>query len=141
MARLEARVDRELQRRIGTRVGERLANRFRGDIGDRQRRRRAVRFRQTEQFLQFSTVIHRLHDVGAADQFAVHVQLRDRRPSAVGLDALADFRVGEHVDARVIAEQFIECAGGGRRKSAARRLRRAFHEQHDRMLLQQRFDA
>ena len=35
----------------------------------------------------------------AADELAVDVELRDRRPVGVLLDALADLGVGEHVDA------------------------------------------
>src|SRR5690606_32664683 len=102
----------------------------------------AVRRRQPERGLQFAAVGHLLDDVAAADQLAVDVELRDRRPVAVGLDAFADLAVGEHVDVRVL----VQADAGQRRhrargEAALRRRRLALHEQHDPVGVEQGLDA
>src|SRR6185437_13117873 len=51
-----------------------------------------------QQLLQLARLVHLAHDVAAADEFAVDVKLRDRRPVGELLDAIADFRVLQHVD-------------------------------------------
>ena len=43
-----------------------------------------------EQLLQLARLVHLAQDVAAADEFAVDVELRNRRPVGVFLDALAD---------------------------------------------------
>jgi len=48
--------------------------------------------------LQFTGLVHLRHDVGAADELAFDVQLWNRRPIAVFLDALAHFLVFQHID-------------------------------------------
>ena len=53
-----------------------------------------------EQFLQFAGLVHLFHDVRAADEFALDVELRDGRPVGVVLDALADVRILQHVDVK-----------------------------------------
>src|SRR5256885_1258423 len=57
------------------------------------RRRRAVREGSglgCQQLLQLARLVHLHHDVRAADELALHVELGDRGPVAVVLDALAD---------------------------------------------------
>ena len=51
--------------------------------------------------MQFAAGSHLGDDVATAHQLAVDIELRDGRPIAVNLDALADFRVGQHVDVGV----------------------------------------
>src|SRR5690606_41846774 len=46
--------------------------------------------------VQVARVGHLLDDVAATNQFSADVELRDGRPLAVFLDALADLRVGQH---------------------------------------------
>ena len=53
-----------------------------------------------QQLLQFARLVHLAHDVRAADEFAVDVELRNRRPVGVVLDALADVGIGEDVDGK-----------------------------------------
>src|SRR3546814_12097078 len=49
------------------------------------------------QLMQFAGFPHLHHDVGAADELALHIELRDRRPVGIVLDALTDFHVLQHV--------------------------------------------
>src|SRR5688572_21743005 len=59
---------------------------------------RLCRFRAGNQLLQLARLEHLLHDVAAADELALHVELRDGRPVGELLDALADLRVLQHDD-------------------------------------------
>src|SRR5690606_28515989 len=70
-----------------------------------------------------------------------HVELRDRRPVAVGLDAFADLLVGQHVDVGELHIKIRQQAAGLGREAALRHAGLALHEQHDAVGLQQRFDA
>src|SRR3546814_7332080 len=45
------------------------------------------------QRVQFARFPHLHHNVAAADEFALHIELRDRRPVGKFLDALTDFHV------------------------------------------------
>src|SRR3546814_1276338 len=45
------------------------------------------------QRVQFARFPHLHHNIAAADEFALHIELRDRRPVGKFLDALADFHV------------------------------------------------
>src|SRR5262249_28364793 len=60
-----------------------------------------------EQLLQLPGLVHLAHDVAAADEFAVDVELRNGRPVGVVLDPLPDAGVGEHVD----REELVDPAG------------------------------
>ena len=81
--------------------------------------------------LQFARLEHFHHDVAAADEFALHVKLGDRRPVRERLDALADFHVLQHVHAFVLDAQMIEDGDGLAGKAALREQRRPLHEQDD----------
>ena len=109
-------------------------------MGDREELEEAVRRRHAECAVQFAGVAHLLDDVAAADQVPADVQLRDRRPLAVGLDPLADLGVRQHVDVRVVDAERIQRADGFRRKTALRRIWTALHEQHDAVGVEQGFD-
>ena len=49
-------------------------------------------------FLQLARLIHFSHDVAAADELTLNVQLRYRRPIGVVLDALTYLRIGKDID-------------------------------------------
>lgn len=139
--RVETTIDPQMQHQGGIVVLHRRTNGVRCGGGDVNLWRRAVRRRDTKQGVQLTGIQHRLDDVTAADQLALDVELRDRRPIAVELDALANVGIRQHIDR-------VECIDDRRqgthrfgRKSAARRARRAFHEQHHAMLIQQRIDT
>src|SRR5258705_8376855 len=51
-----------------------------------------------QQFLQFAGLEHLAHDIAAADELALHIELRDSRPAREILDALAQAGIGQHVD-------------------------------------------
>src|SRR2546421_630957 len=66
--------------------------RFSGEADRLTSGRRALLDRQAlllEQALQFAGLEHLAHDVAAADELALHVELRNGRPAGIGLDALA----------------------------------------------------
>src|SRR5262249_54318964 len=68
----------------------------------------------------------------APDELAVDVELRNRRPVRVVLDALADLGILEHVDREVIGDAgTLQDLDHGRRESALRKLRGALHVKHD----------
>src|SRR5512144_1701225 len=86
----------------------------------------------TEELLQLARLVHLAHDVAAADEFALHVELRNRRPVRVILDPLADLRVGEHVDGEILPDAAQrKHLHGSRGKAALRHLRRALHVEDD----------
>src|SRR3546814_5496734 len=61
---------------------------------------------------------------------ALHVELRDGRPVAEVLDALADAGVLQHVDAFELHIEVREDLDDGGREAALREHRRALHEKH-----------
>jgi hypothetical protein len=81
------------------------------------------------------------HDVTATDQLAIDIQLRDGRPVTVGLDALTDFLVGQHVDVGELDAQVLQRAHGLGRETTLRHRRLALHEQHDAVGVEDGFDA
>ena len=89
-----------------------------------------------EQLLQFSACVHISHDVGAADKFAVDIELGNGGPVAVFLYALADGIVFKHIDGvdffGVNATGFEQLYGTPRETTHGK-TRTAFHEQDDRV--------
>ena len=71
------------------------------------------------------------HDVAAPDEFAAHVQLGDRRPLRIKLDALPDRLVLEDVDTIKFHAGGVEHAADLLREAALGLLRRALHVEHD----------
>ena len=51
-----------------------------------------------QHLLQFTGLIHLAHDVGAADEFTIHIQLRYGRPVGKLFNALTNFFVFQHID-------------------------------------------
>src|SRR5882757_7916124 len=83
-----------------------------------------------KQLLQFAGLEHLADDVAAADELALDVELRNGRPVRIGLDAVAQVGRFENVQALVADADMIENLNHLARKSALRKLRRAFHEQY-----------
>src|SRR5205814_9582886 len=81
------------------------------------------------------------HDVGSANELAFDIELRDRRPVRIFLDAAADLRVLEHVDSLIGGAEMIEDGDRAAGKSALRKERRALHEQDDVVVLDELGDA
>src|SRR3546814_1250783 len=73
-----------------------------------------------EEFLQLAGLEHLANDVAAADELALHVELRDGRPVAEVLDALADAGVLQHVDAFELHIEVREDLDDGGREAALR---------------------
>src|SRR5579863_2013583 len=82
---------------------------------------------------EFARLKHLADNVAAADEFAFDVKLRDRRPIGVFLDALAEVGVLENTDPFERRADVIEDLHDLAGKAAHRKLRRALHEQHDRV--------
>ena len=96
---------------------------------------------EAELLLELTAFEELRHDVGAADELTADVQLRDRRPGAVLLDAVADFRVGEHVDGRVLWQERVQDLHRASGKSTLRGAPRALHEQQHVVVLDGAGDA
>ena len=63
-----------------------------------------------QQLAELARGVHLAHDVAAADEAPVDVELGDRRPLAVLLDPVADLGAAEHVDRLVRGEELVEDA-------------------------------
>src|SRR5437868_11729446 len=50
-----------------------------------------------EELLQLAGLEHLHHDVAAADELALHIELGNGRPVGIGLDAVPDLRILQHV--------------------------------------------
>ncbi len=87
-------------------------------VGDRDFLRARIESLDSQRLLQLAGFEHLLHDVAAAHEFAIHVQLRDRRPARELLDALSHVGIREHVEGLVGAGKTIEHAHHTRRETA-----------------------
>src|SRR5450830_264583 len=97
------------------------------------RRGRASWLSGIDQGLQFARFKHFIHDIGTTDELAFHIQLRNGRPVRIIFDALAHFRVVQHVDGSdVFHAAGLQDLDGAAGKAALRKLGGAFHDQHDR---------
>jgi NAD(P)-dependent dehydrogenase (short-subunit alcohol dehydrogenase family) len=83
-----------------------------------------------EKRLELTRLEHLGDDVAAADEFALHIELRDSRPVGVVFDALAQFTRVQNVDAFILGAEMIEDLHDAAGEAAHRHFRRAFHEQH-----------
>src|SRR5262249_49369253 len=89
-----------------------------------------------EHGLQLAGLEHLADDVATADELALDVELRDRRPVRERLDALAQVIGLEHVQALIGYAEVIEDLHHLAGKPAHPKLRRSLHEQHDVVALQ-----
>src|SRR5258708_16280364 len=79
-----------------------------------------------------STVMELSGHLGAsADEFALDVELWDRGPVGVDLDAIPQFGRVVHIERLVRDPNMFENLDHLTRKSTLWKLRRAFHEDHD----------
>src|SRR6266853_5524085 len=77
--------------------------------------------------LKLTGLEHFAHDVASADEFALDVELWDRGPVGVDLDAIPQFGRGVHIERLVRDPNVFENLDQLTRKSALRKLRRSFH--------------
>src|SRR5690606_9675218 len=82
-----------------------------------------------EKLLQFAGLKHLPHDVAAADEFTLHIELRNGRPVAVDLDALANAGLAQHVDGFELHAEMRKNLYRRRGEAALREDGRALHEQ------------
>src|SRR5258706_2368887 len=82
-----------------------------------------------EELRELARFVHFHHDVGAADEFALHIELGDCRPIGERLDPLAHTLILEHVDAFEIDVEVVEDGDSTAGKAALREQRAALHEQ------------
>src|SRR5690606_10150271 len=81
--------------------------------------------------LEFARLEHLAHDVTAADEFALDVELRDGRPVRILLDALTQLIGSAYVDALVVDADVIEDLNNLAGETALREAWRSLHEEHD----------
>src|SRR5258708_37858008 len=84
-----------------------------------------------EKLLKLTGLEHFAHDVASADEFALDVELRDRGPVGVDLDAIPQFGRVVHIERLVRHPNVFENLDHLTRESALWKLRRAIHEEHD----------
>src|SRR6267142_3140041 len=84
-----------------------------------------------KKLLKLTGLEHFAHDVASADEFALDVELRDRRPVGVDLDAIPQFGRVVHIERLVSDPDIFENLDQLTRKPTLWKLRRAFHEEHD----------
>src|SRR3954447_10005253 len=87
------------------------------------------------QLLELAVLVQLDHDVATAHQLAVDEQLGDGRPPGVGREHLADARIGEDVHRGILGAEPVQALDDLHREAAARRVRRALHEQHHPVLV------
>src|SRR5262245_47656694 len=95
----------------------------------------------TEHAAELAAFVKVRHDVGAADELTVHVQLRERRPVRVLLQTLTKLGVGENVHVTKVDAAFLQDPDHVRAEAALREMLRALHEEHDLAALDRRLDA
>jgi hypothetical protein len=61
-----------------------------------------------EEALQLAGLEHLADDVASADELALDVELGNRRPLRIFLDALAEFVGGQDIDAFVVDAEIVE---------------------------------
>uniref|UniRef100_A0A0N4ZXX1 LigA n=1 Tax=Parastrongyloides trichosuri TaxID=131310 RepID=A0A0N4ZXX1_PARTI len=86
------------------------------------------------QGLKLAGLEHLAHDVRPADKLALHIELGDGGPVGEALDAVAQALVLKHIDADEGRAHVVEDLHRQRGEAAARRVRRALHEQDHVML-------
>src|SRR5258708_26965654 len=84
-----------------------------------------------ENLLHLRGLEHFAHDVASADEFALDVELRYRRPVGVDLDAIPQFGRVVYIERLVSDPDIFENLDQLTRKSALWKLRCSFHEEHD----------
>src|SRR5690554_2766258 len=82
------------------------------------------------ELLKLARLEHLAHNVAAADKFALHVKLGNRRPVGIFLDALADLVGGQDVDALIVDAEVIQNLHDLPGETALRKAGGALHEKH-----------
>jgi hypothetical protein len=91
--------------------------------------------------LQLALLVKLHRDVTTADQLAVDIDLREGRPVRVARQVLENFRVGQYVHMREFLPARGQRLGGTTGIPALRNLRRALHENDDRIVLHGSVDS
>src|SRR5262245_40143863 len=94
-----------------------------------------------QEVAQLAGARHLAHDVAAADEFALHIELRDGRPLGEILDPLADGGIGQHVHAFEFHAEVGQHLHDGGGESALREDGRALHEEQHVVFLDVLLDA
>src|ERR1700674_1440856 len=100
----------------------------------------ALAERGFHQLLKLAVLVKLAHDIAPADELAVDVDLRDRRPVAVALDRLPQLLVGKHAEGLERRAERLEDLYGRSREAALRKVAVAFHEKDDLVLFDRRLD-
>src|SRR4029077_13011839 len=86
-----------------------------------------------QEVLQLACLEHLPDDIAAADELAFHIELRDRGPVGIGLDAVAQIVRFQHIQSFVSDAEMIQDLHHLPGESAHRELWRALHE-HDHVI-------
>jgi hypothetical protein len=94
-----------------------------------------------EHLLEFVLLVHFNQDVGAAEEFSIHVDLRDSRPVRVFLDALTHFLIGQHIKGLEGHAELVENLDNVVGEAALGHELIALHEDHDFVVFDELIDA
>jgi hypothetical protein len=94
-----------------------------------------------EHVAELAGIEHLDDDVTAADQLPVHIELRDGRPVAIDLDAVAQLGVLQHVDRLVVRQHHVEGCHGLGREAALGLGGVALHEEHHAVVAEEGVDG
>lgn len=94
-----------------------------------------------EHLLEFVLLVHFDQDVGAADEFPVHIDLGNRGPVRVCLNALTDFLVREHIKGFKGHAELVENLNNIVGEATLGHEFIALHEDHDFIVRNQLGDA
>src|SRR5258708_17435631 len=90
--------------------------------------------------LQLASLMQLANDIASADELAVNIYLRDRRPIAVALDPITQFGIAQNVGGLVGHAQLLEDRDLLSRESALRKTSVALPEDHDLLVFNRRLD-
>jgi hypothetical protein len=91
--------------------------------------------------VELSRGVELLDGVAAADELSPDIELGNRGPGGVGLDALAQRLVPQHVGRAVVGDQVVEDANDGTGEATPGGSAAALHEEQDVVRLDERVDA
>lgn len=93
-----------------------------------------------ERFFQFSGLFQLFYYVESADQIALGVDLRIRRPIGVNFKRLSHFFIHQDVERLVFDVEFVQNGDQSSTEATSRRLWTALHEHHYRRSIDKSFE-
>jgi len=93
-----------------------------------------------DEVVQLARLVHLAHDIAAADELTLDIELGNGRPVGEALDAFTQSLIFEYVHVFERYSKVLEDLGGGRRETALGKFGRSLHEKNDVVALDRLFD-